>query len=87
MMVNLSWSTIVLVAVLVCNYNTSVNHMRSMIIASFALMDIFQVYSIIDIILVWRNKQGKVVLRSEAVQGHQGLYLITELTSLPLFYV
>ena len=63
MMLNLAWSTIVLGAVLFCNYNTSVNHMRSLTIASFALMDIFQVYAIIDIILVWRNKQGKVVLR------------------------
>ena len=63
MMVNFFCSMILLGVVLACNYSTSVNHTRSLIIASFALTDLFQLYAFIDIILVLMNKQGKEILR------------------------
>ena len=63
MMVNFFFSMILLAVVLACNYSPPVNHMHSVIILSFALTDWFQMYAIIDIILIWRNTQGKEVLR------------------------
>ena len=54
---------ILLVVVLICSYAMSVNHMSTLTIVSFVLTDCFQVYSIIDIVLVWKNREGKVILR------------------------
>ena len=54
MMANFSSSVLLLVTILACSYST---------IMSFAMTDLFQVYAIIDFILVLRNKEGKRILR------------------------
>ena len=52
-----------LAIVIICNFALSANHTPTLTIVSFVLTDCFQIYAIFDIIIVWRNKQGKVILR------------------------
>ena len=61
-MVNISFSMLVLVVVIL-SYTTSVNHMPFLIMVCSALTDCYQVYVITDFILVWKNTEGKEVLR------------------------
>ena len=62
MMVNFSISMLLLLAVVLCSYVSFLSP-SILIPVSFFLTDCFQVYSIIDFVLVWKNVQGKETLR------------------------